>query len=859
MTLAERLSDLSDTFSNQFYWTELDGFPPLYQLAENEGFYKLNYGPDLSSWIIYSPDWSKYSFGFLSNGNIIVCSGAENGEVAKRAIHDCLDTLSVSGELKNKTEKVDSVEALELDLELPRAYNVDLSADWSITVDYDIRKKRKIQQTLTNGPVDVLEIQEFGSNKPVPVAYRDEYVYVGSRRYEYARSFDEYCTVAYSQDEALLFTKEKMTATIEVTRPTTACISNTGVALIGGDLSTPTQSGCSRGSEELEIEFEIGTPDYDELDEEIAVYSLYGDQLHSSTVSTRVLDSDISNNGEYAAILTGTHEISQVRIYDAEDLTVLLDHETRDVHPSFLGKLKQGVQVKHTDAGYRVYLSETTDDDPTYAIDLDGNIVWKSDTRVLREDIGPLLTKIENPEQNVSSLKHNYESRAEAISQLETIASRHPAVLEGHVDHLITILNQGKLPVNKTKGSKQESVEASASTALLFSNIGLVPQLITPHLDTLSSLAQHSSNPTVKQAASDCLQSAAKESDEVSKELVSHLAPAFETAPVPVEVIRIFEDRLNDLIAENPNKSGTIAEQIQITTDIDEQKELFRVLKKNISLNQPEEVRAPLATPVAETYIELVDEYLNTNHDNIVTSRSYAKALYGDVKTVLERVIDTQPELFSDLTQPLLEQCLAAKKTNSYASPGDPSSLLQLGCVLAESTVRSELIQSHSKIDRVVFETDEPASVDILYCIGDEWAQGRLEELADKTPDENHIDQKVSQIQERAITALQLFYNDKKIDPVIDELDSVAARTDTIYSNIDPLSECVMKLRLQYCYDHLQKLGSAMRGDFEQYVHEKNQNLIGDFDTWWDQVRNGLALLPDVQLDGDTYSYIREQ
>jgi hypothetical protein len=409
------------------------------------------------------------------------------------------------------------------------------------------------------------------------------------------------------------------------------------------------------------------------------------------------------------------------------------------------------------------------------------------------------------------------------------------------------------VPTTKTREGLRE---ADSSTVLLFSHIGKAPELINPHLDTLTSLTQHSPNPTVKQAASDCLKSATKESDEVSKAIVSDLASAFETAPVPVEIIRIFKTQLDELLTEQPGRSDTIAEQIRITADLDKQRELFRVLKKNISVNQPKSVREPLAAPAAKTYIELVDAYTELGDDREVGSNSYASALHGDVKTVLERTIDTQPELFADLAQPLLDQCLAARKADSVASPGDPSGLLQLGCVLAKNTLQDELNQSRSKVDTIVSQTDEPASVDILFCIGDEQARTRLEQLTDQNLTNKQNKTRLPHIQNRAVTALSLFDMDKEIDQLIDEVDVSAIRTDTTSTNINPLAEHQMKVRLQYCYEYLQETESAMRSDFEEHIVNKNENIIKDFDSWWDQVRTLLKLLPDVQLNGHTYSYI---
>jgi hypothetical protein len=850
--LAERLFELSDGSAEQLYRAELEGNIDLYDITSMTGGEGVNYAPDMSAWSVFAPPWTQYSFAIVLDGNSLICAGPPDVQTAEQAIDDCLQTLVAAGDLDEDMQRNVAVSGIDLDTNLPSWAEIESNGvDFSITFDHDVRRQQRIQLALTHPPADFNEIRMPNSDVPAPVAYREDEIIIDGKRCSGEKSPNEEYAIAYTPDEFFLFTTAVLTAHKSIAGLRIGSISNSGVALIAGDLTESDRSEHSSDTD-INVNIEIGSPDYSKFNNEVAFYSLEGELLHQEPVPGRIVDGAIDADGTYAALLTELEETTSLHVYDVSDRTKLWKQETRDEHPSQLGEKKEAVTFERSEGDIRIVLSETPDDDPTYAVNLSGEVVWTTDQLVLRDDISGLLTKLEDPEESVPALENTYDSRKVVIQALETIATRHRKALGGHTERLISLLETETVP-SKTDAPE----EPDPSTLLLYSALGNAPELIEPHLDTLCELVMERADP-VAQPATDCLESANK-SPAIQETVVRRFEPLFEQTSISVRVLRILEPVVEDLLLDDPSKSEVLAETIRRTTSLENQRTLFRVLKSNISRHQPDAVRGPVAEPTARLYIDLVEVFQEAvaSDEQPWKHDEYHNALHSDVGRVLAQVLDVQPTLIDELVESLLKQCLAGTDLDRPATPGNPSELLQLSCVIDESRVRSVLAESRSRVEQLVMQTSEFASVDLLLCLGNEFALEQLRTLASEQQTEKPHPNRFNRIRNRADTAIRLLTSDVTVASSIHEVNLFAPSASNVYFPDDLVTHRAMRVRAHYCLDYLRTEDTAMRGDFEVHVAKEGDPVLGSFEEWWDSIRWILKQLPEVNLNGHTYTYCR--
>jgi hypothetical protein len=328
------------------------------------------------------------------------------------------------------------------------------------------------------------------------------------------------------------------------------------------------------------------------------------------------------------------------------------------------------------------------------------------------------------------------------------------------------------------------------------------------------------------------------------------------SGPIPTDVVRILEPGLGAFLNENPQQVRALVERISQTEDIEEQATLFRNLAGAIHPQLPVSVRAPLATPVTNRYIKLVDAFQEASENSpALHSDNYNNSLHGDLADVLGAVLETKPHLIEELAEPIIEQYITAgKHYEQGAMPGNPLDLLQVCMVVDEERTRAALNTHWSKIKTVVSEDECPAIVDMLLCLGDSWAQEQLEAFSGEVSDVDHSRYRL-RTPERAFLAHEILKYEKKIDPNIRNQTLDDAETQLLYTPINLVTYRVMEIRAQECYDRLQVVESAMRSDFETYATSSDNPILSDFNEWWAPIRERLKQLPNVELRGHTYHY----
>lgn len=860
-TVADLLSRLGSETSPTLYWTKLTPEAELAELSETDGILERGYDSQLTEWVIYYPAWSEHLFAFLLDGHVLSCVGPEDTAKAGTAIEKCLDTLHSSGEFTQQVTQLEEIEQISLsseELDLDVDIDVSVAQDSlsvSVDVDSDLGTRYHVIRALSSLSADSAEIYQDPTGDRVPVSFgthgasfldvpgTDGTAKIKDTTGVYMRSPNGKCTIFHTIGGKVTFAASETVYASQLTRTLrAACLSDTGTVILGGDLSPPDSQDAEEATHEIGVEFQPDVPNDD-----LCVYAITGECRHETTVSEQVLDLDITSDGTLAAVLTGDYERSTVRVFDVDSWTERLRHETRDLHMSELGERKEHVQITSATDGYRIYLAETEADDPTYAIDLSGIVVWITDKRVLRDDVEGLISKIESPETVVSELDGQYESPRDIVATLCDITRRHPRAVEPYAGRLIELLEQEAFPDNETQN------DANSGVLLLFNHLGSLGEALDPQLPCLCTLAQAGRSETVRQAAAACIGTMISNSSTGVREVLSHFDPPFTDPPVPSYILEVLEPELGELLVEDPLRIEALAETIQQSRLSHDQTELFRTLKQTISADHPAEIKAPLIDPTIGVYIDQINEYSDGLDEN---GHSDTRGAFdGPVNTVLQRIIDARPGSFATLVEPLLTHCLAAADSSRHRTPGDPSSLLQIGCVLAPQTMREELTAHRTTVDSVVAETDEPAIVDMLLCLGDDRAHDRLRDIANQSEDHNPDADRWHRVCKRANRAVELIEADDSISPPVADILYAAPKNDKIRTNLNVIEDQRNRSRVQRLYEHLQTHETATRGDFESAIASEQDDILNDFDDWWPHIRNALLRLPDVTRSGHTYRY----
>jgi hypothetical protein len=352
-----------------------------------------------------------------------------------------------------------------------------------VSINNKVQRARRVDAALTNQGLFLERLYDSTLDRSVPVVYQDNSLFINGVEFDHAKSENGLYAVAYRFGEVLLISGTDVVGWLSIS-VRAACVSNTGLTLLGGNLSDQSfesASSSNSGAQVENISTEADERSSGEKPDEIALYAPGRKELNRTTAGRVVLDCAITADGSYACVLTEERRMTQLSVYELPKLSQVLIHETEDRHPSSLSARKEAVDIRYECEEYRCYLSERPADDPSYAVDFSGEVVWENNKGVLRDDVEGLMTKIESPAESVTALENTYTSVGEALRSLQTIARRNPAALEEIIERLVDFL--------KTDAARlQESKDTSTSLTLLFSDIGQEPKLIDSYVKTLGEL-----------------------------------------------------------------------------------------------------------------------------------------------------------------------------------------------------------------------------------------------------------------------------------------------------------------------------------------------------------------------------------
>jgi hypothetical protein len=219
--------------------------------------------------------------------------------------------------------------------------------------------------------------------------------YSGDRYYcEYSESENGEWNVAYGRsyenDEhrVFLLRNQGLQFTKQLTRIEDAKVADTGDVLI------------------------IDGGDREELSGKAYVFSSSGEERFSQGFEANVGACTISSDGDYMAVATLNPDCTTY-IFDLDEGEQVVEHENLDGNKMVLDFQEEG-------EGLRLFLAEGPDSDPFYAIDLSGEVVWRSDELERQQRLQTLMDSSETDdlEEALDLLEEAYDLE-EALDLLE--------------------------------------------------------------------------------------------------------------------------------------------------------------------------------------------------------------------------------------------------------------------------------------------------------------------------------------------------------------------------------------------------------------------------------------------------------
>ncbi|SDX65441.1 hypothetical protein [Halobellus clavatus] len=141
----------------------------------------------------------------------------------------------------------------------------------------------------------------------------------------------------------------------------------------------------------------------EDLSGRLYVFNRSGDQVFSQGFDANVGASALSSDGRYAAVATLNPDCSTY-VFDLSESRQVLKHENQEGN-------KMGLEYKDEEGETRVYLSESPDSGPLYAIDLGGDVVWRSEELQRKHRLQELMdsSETEDLEEALDLLDEAYE------------------------------------------------------------------------------------------------------------------------------------------------------------------------------------------------------------------------------------------------------------------------------------------------------------------------------------------------------------------------------------------------------------------------------------------------------------------
>jgi len=203
----------------------------------------------------------------------------------------------------------------------------------------------------------------------------------------YGRSFDT------DEHRVFLFQNQGLQFTKQLTRIEDAKVADTGDTLV------------------------IDGEDREELSGKAYVFNSSGKKRFTHGFEANVGACAISSDGDYVAVATLNPDCTTY-MFNLSEEKQIVEHENLDGN-------KMGLDFQEDEEGLKLYLAEGPDSDPFYAIDLNGEVVWRSEELERQQQLQNLMdsSETEDLEEALDLLKEAYDL-AEEENEKKNVAQK---------------------------------------------------------------------------------------------------------------------------------------------------------------------------------------------------------------------------------------------------------------------------------------------------------------------------------------------------------------------------------------------------------------------------------------------------
>lgn len=598
-----------------------------------------------------------------------------------------------------------------------------------------------------------------------------------------------------------LLEEGKQKFAVRVERPNEVAVSNAGTVAV--------------------VDWEFGWGDGG-LSGKFHIFDQTGTKLIGESFDSNLGPCAVTPDGRYAAVSTLNPDCSTY-LFDVESSKLIAQHVNEDGN-------KQKLVFDETDSGWRLGLADTSRDEPAYAIDLSGKVVWRNEKDNLRGDVGELVKQLQQDDYNRT-----------VTSDLGAIARQSPNEITPYLPALLDLVEEGVFETISNPGG-----DLNVSVESVFTSVAEVdPNEYDTHLNRLLANVREETSPAAAVISTSVLAELAEQELEglVSKhgDVIDLLQN--DSRDVRQRAVTIIEADAGRIYDQIPEIAERLSERLQAEDDLTVLRDITSALMTLLDERPGAAERMNSAVPRAvellsvgdtdyqygdvETYDYKDQTHYDTNH----LHRTVPGLLAGLAPVYADQVTDAIPTLLN-----MLRQSGQRNTSLRSASRQALTSIVEHSRGTAQSVLETEFDQIVTLLDH---EDDsvQVAAAELLVTLG---TQDAHEELSARQ------DSKDKKLASAAVRGLRTLDSAIPLDPEVARLTP---------SGDDSIERQQRRYNIQYAYEFLQSEGTARKQMFIDEVY--SEDLEGEEEQWWRVVRNGLKSIESVDLSGHTYSYTR--
>lgn len=591
-----------------------------------------------------------------------------------------------------------------------------------------------------------------------------------------------------------------------------------GTHVFARQIERPNAVAVSNSGDMGVVDWEFGWGE--ELSGTFHVFDRSGAKQVVQTFDSNLGPCDVTADGRYAAVSTLNPDCSTY-IFDVTAGELLARHENE-------GGNKQGLDFQESNDGWWLGVCDSPRDDPAYAVDVSGEVVWRNQDNNRRGDVGELVKQVQRGEAE------------QTVEQdLCAVARQSPGDIIPHLSTLLDLLEEGAFQTISGPGGDVNVTVDTVFTAVARKN----PGEYEPYLDRLIANIRGATTPGAAVVSADVVEELADQDMaaleakfEELQNLLQH-----ESRDVRQRAIGVIESDMGRVYDQDSDIAGQFAASLQSETHLAVLRDLTTALTTLLD-------ERPGAITQMEPIVPRVVELLSLGDADYqygdVESYDYKDQTHYDTyhlhRTVPSLIAALAPEYADELSQGIPRLLVMLRQSGQRNTSLRSGAHRGLTAIVEHSTGEAQaVLEAEFKQVAGLLEHDDSevqtAAVELLAVLGTVDARETLTGL------QGHDDEELAVLAGKGLRVMDAAVS---LDPEVAKVSP---------SGGNAIERQLYRYSIQRAYEFLQAEGSARKQVFIDEVYADDSET--DSEQWWRTVRAGLKSLETVELSGNTYSY----